>query len=562
MNLHAVPVAALAGICGYAAMLFIGLHASLANVAEARARREYLSFALCCLAVASYDVACALLYNAQSLEQGLRAQRAQMLTAGMIGITYLVFTWDFMARRMPRFLAAICWALVPLSLLATFWDNPHSFTASTPAIKHVAVLGHEIIYYESDPGIFPQLLMLDVFVLYAITTTYQFRYFFVRLHERRPGHLGFVIAFIVSGVCATNDIMITVGVYQSLYMFEYGIVAILMAMGYVLLMRFGDLHKAVNDLNRELSRTNADLVLALEQAQESVRLKTEFLAAVSHELRTPLNAIINLPEALLDELAPTRIARCVGCRAEFQLDQDEHVTTQTCCDACQARGVLREEQRLSFVGDASQAQACLRTVTGAGKHLLSLVNDLLAGSKLELGRVAIELEPVDPGALLQDVARAAQSIADDKQVELRILEAEHASSESFLADRVKLTQVLFNLLSNAIKFSASGAAVELRLSMSAGKHLFSVRDHGIGIAPEHHQVIFEKFRQVEGGSTRAYGGTGLGLWISKGLVELHGGRIWVESKKGQGAAFFVELPLQQAANDVRLEAAVTQTRVA
>ena len=84
MNLHAVPVAALAGICGYAAVLFIGLHAALANVTEARARREYLSFALCCVAVAGYDVACALLYNAQTLEQGISAQRAQMLTAGMI----------------------------------------------------------------------------------------------------------------------------------------------------------------------------------------------------------------------------------------------------------------------------------------------------------------------------------------------------------------------------------------------------------------------------------------------------------------------------------------------
>jgi signal transduction histidine kinase len=561
MNLHAVPVAALAGICGYVAVLFIGLHAALANVAEARARREYLGFALCCLAVASYDVACALLYNADSLEQGLRAQRAQMLTAGTIGITYLVFTWDFMARRMPRFLAATCWALVPLSLLATFWDSPHSFTASAPAIKHVALLGHEIVYYESEPGVFPQLLMLDVFVLYAVTTTYQFRYFFVRLHQRRPGHLGFVIAFIVSGVCATNDIMITVGVYQSVYMFEYGIVAILMAMGYVLLMRFGDLHEEVNGLNRELSRTNADLVLALEQAQESVRLKTEFLAAVSHELRTPLNAIINLPEALLEELAPTRLARCAGCGAEFQLDQDERLTAETCCEDCQAQGSLQEEQRIAFMGEARQAQACLRTVVGAGKHLLSLVNDLLAGSKLELGRVAVELEPIDPEALLQDVARAAQSVADDKQVELRIVCVERSSSECFLADRVKLTQVLFNLLSNAIKFSASGAAVELRLSMSAGKHVFSVRDYGIGIAPEHHQVIFEKFRQVEGGSTRAYGGTGLGLWISKGLVELHGGRIWVESTKGEGAAFFVELPLQQAANDVRLETS-TQTRVA
>jgi two-component system, sensor histidine kinase and response regulator len=198
---------------------------------------------------------------------------------------------------------------------------------------------------------------------------------------------------------------------------------------------------------------------------------------------------------------------------------------------------------------------------GAGKHLLSLVNDLMAGSKLELGRAVMELEPIDLNALMQDVVRGAQSVADDKQVELRVLGVERPLTGRFLADRVKLSQVLYNLLGNAIKFSAAGATVELRVSLAAGKHLFSVRDYGIGIAPEHHQVIFEKFRQVEGGSTRAYGGTGLGLSISKGLVELHGGRIWVESAKGHGAAFFVELPLQQAMSDVMLDTAA-QSKVA
>ncbi|HEX6243055.1 MAG TPA: histidine kinase dimerization/phospho-acceptor domain-containing protein, partial [Polyangiales bacterium] len=403
MNVNAVPVAALSGICGYAAILFIGLHAALANVPGVRARREYLSFALCCVAVAGYDVFSALLYNAHSLEEGLRAQRAQMLTAGLIGITYMMFTWDFLDRRMPTVLRAACWALPPLSLLTGFWDSPHSFTAGAPAIKQVELWGEQLTYYESSPGIVPQLLMFDVFVLYAITASYQFGYFFVRLHERRPGHLGFVIAFIVSGVCATNDIMITVGVYQSVYTFEYGIVALLMAMGYVLLMRFGDLNREVSVLNRQLSHTNAELVGALDRAQESVRLKTEFLAAISHELRTPLNAIINLPEGLLETLEQTRVARCGDCGAEFQLDADERLNEQTLCEGCQAQGSLKEQQRMAFTTDAAEAQGCLRAVVGAGKHLLGLVNDLLTGSKLELGRAAMELEPVDLDLLMQDV---------------------------------------------------------------------------------------------------------------------------------------------------------------
>lgn len=102
---------------------------------------------------------------------------------------------------------------------------------------------------------------------------------------------------------------------------------------------------------------------------------------------------------------------------------------------------------------------------------------------------------------------------------------------------------MYNLISNAIKFSPEGGVVEVSLSAPSEAELeLRVRDQGIGIAAEHHALIFEKFRQVDGSATRAYGGSGLGLAISKGLVELHGGRIWVESSKGEGATFVVRLP--------------------
>jgi signal transduction histidine kinase len=186
---------------------------------------------------------------------------------------------------------------------------------------------------------------------------------------------------------------------------------------------------------------------------------------------------------------------------------------------------------------------CLDTVVRAARHLLGLVNDLLDASKLELGRALVVPAAFDPVELVEEIVGSSGAMAKKSGVQVRFQRASDAlAHEVIVADRVRIGQVLYNLISNAIKFSPEGGVVDVALSAPSDAELeLRVRDQGIGIAEEHHALIFEKFRQVDGSATR-YGGTGLGLAISKGLVELHGGRIWVESSKGEGATFFVWLP--------------------
>jgi signal transduction histidine kinase len=540
---NAVPVAILAGVVGYASILFYGLYLALAKSVAASERREYLTFALTCVAGAAYCFTCTGLYNADSLEEGIFWMRGNLLTAACIGIAYQAFVWDFLKARMPTALKLAALVLAVLGLTVALWDSPHTFTTARPAIKHVEVLGRSIVYHEGEAGAVDQVLMLVFFLVYALNMAYLIRYFVSRAGRGHRGQLGFLVATFVSGAAATSDFLVTGLVYQFVYTFEYGFTAILIAMGYVLLMRFGALHEAVKGLNQELTRTNAELVLALDQAKESIRLKTEFLASMSHELRTPLNAIINLPQQLADEFERKSRATCSACAATFELDEGEVLDAHTRCGACDAEGLSRGQQSV-FVVDAPTATQWLTTVSRAAKNLLGLVDDILDASKLDLGRTIIAPSAFEPLSLLNEVVESAQAIGAHRGVSVHL---EPSTSQAplmpIVADRVKLGQVLFNVVGNAVKFSPAGGLVAIAYEQpTPGESLIVVRDQGIGIAPEHHQLIFEKFRQVDGGATRAHGGTGLGLAISKSLIELHGGRIWVESAKGEGATFFVRFP--------------------
>ncbi len=540
---NAVPVAILAGVVGYAGILFYGLYLALATSVAVGERREYLTFSLTCLAGAAYCVSCTGLYNAASLEEGVFWMRGTLLTAACIGVAYQAFVWDFLRARMPTPLKLAALALGVLGLSVAAWDSPHTFTTARPAIKHVEIFGRRIVYYEGEAGIVDQVLMLVFFSMFAVNVGYLVRYFSSRAGRVPRGQLGFLLATVISGAAATNDFLVTGLVYSNMYTFEYGFTAILVAMGYVLLMRFGELHEAVKGLNQTLTRTNSDLVVALEQAKESIRLKTEFLASMSHELRTPLNAIINLPQQLHLEFERKHRATCSACAAVFELDEGEVLDESTRCAACRAEGLSRGQQAY-FVVDAAIATRWLETVTRAAKNLLGLVDGILDASKLDLGRTIIEPSSFDPMPLLNEVVASAQAIGYQKDVTVRLEQCESGAPLSpIVADRVRVGQVLFNVIGNAVKFSSAGGVVEVTYEqLTPGESFIRVRDHGIGIAPEHHELIFEKFRQVEGGATRGHGGTGLGLAISKSLVELHGGQIWVESAKGEGATFFVSLP--------------------
>jgi signal transduction histidine kinase len=263
-----------------------------------------------------------------------------------------------------------------------------------------------------------------------------------------------------------------------------------------------------DSLRRQYEQIEAqrqELILGNAQMQEINRLKSEFLANMSHELRTPLNAILGFSELLKDNLA----------------------------------GALTEQQRYD----------CLQTIHTSGQHLLALINDVLDLSKIEAGRMDLvrEVFLVDPA--LREVLRVIRGLALKKEIEITIaVDPEDAAVD---AEKAKLKQVMYNLLSNAIKFTPHGGHVTVT-ALAEGKSLrIKVADTGIGIAPEHHGRIFSAFYQVQGGDNREYPGTGLGLALSKRLVELHGGTIEFESEVGRGTTFSFTVPLAEAASRSR-----------
>ena len=223
--------------------------------------------------------------------------------------------------------------------------------------------------------------------------------------------------------------------------------------------------------------------------------KSEFLANMSHELRTPLNAIIGFSEVLLQRMF-----------GELNPKQDEY----------------------------------LQDVLSSGRHLLSLINDILDLSKVEAGRMELELERFDLPQALQDTLVLVRERAARHGIDLH-LDAD-ARLGALVADERKIKQVLLNLLSNAVKFTPEGGRVEVRAVPTDGAVEISVTDTGIGIAPENQELIFEEFRQVGGDYAHKREGTGLGLTLARKLVELHGGRLWVKSQVGQGSTFTFSVP--------------------
>jgi signal transduction histidine kinase len=267
----------------------------------------------------------------------------------------------------------------------------------------------------------------------------------------------------------------------------------------------GDFSRHVEVANRDelgalaanLNRMNDELERLYGELEDASRHKSEFLANMSHELRTPLNAIIGFSEVLEQELV----------------------------------GELNDEQK-----------ECVEDVLEAAHHLLALINEILDLSKIEAGKMEldladVELRPTLESGLTMHAQRASETglsfglALDPDEITVR-------------ADERKLRQVVFNLLSNAVKFTQPDGRVHVSARLTDGVVEVAVSDSGPGIAPEDQELIFEEFRQAGAGRNN---GTGLGLPLSRRLIELHGGRLWVESAPGKGSTFRFTLPLEPRA---------------
>jgi signal transduction histidine kinase len=248
-----------------------------------------------------------------------------------------------------------------------------------------------------------------------------------------------------------------------------------------------------------LAIQNARLFREIEdksrQIEAANRHKSEFLANMSHELRTPLNAIIGFSEVLQEKLF----------------------------------GELNEKQA-EYTDD----------ILTSGRHLLSLINEILDLSKVEAGRMELELASFDLPLAIDNARTFVRERATKHGINLDVTVDERLGE--FIGDERKIKQVLLNLLSNAVKFTPEGGRIGINARQADGSVEISVSDTGVGIAPEDQARIFEEFRQVGGDNAKKVEGTGLGLTLAKKFVELHGGKIWVTSEVGKGSTFTFTLP--------------------
>jgi len=256
----------------------------------------------------------------------------------------------------------------------------------------------------------------------------------------------------------------------------------------------------VRERTAELETSERELAHARDEALAANRHKSAFLANMSHELRTPLNSIIGFSEVLGTKLFGTLNAK----QAEYVTDIHE-----------------------------------------SGTHLLSLINDILDLSKIEAGRLELNPSWFELPAAIDNVLTLMKERATRRG--LTVIRDVPDVAGAIQADERKVKQVLINLLTNAVKFTEPGGSVTIRVELRPEEAVVLVTDTGIGIAPGDQVIIFEEFRQVTGEHSRTQEGTGLGLALSKRLVELHGGRIWVESEVGGGSTFGFTLPRRAAA---------------
>lgn len=334
----------------------------------------------------------------------------------------------------------------------------------------------------------------------------------------------------------------TLGVLPSNSLTEWGILVggtlqvILLSLG--LADRINTMRRNVGSLNRKLEQNVDELRGALRRAEAARRAKSEFLAGVSHELRTPLNTIINLPEAMLEDFEDAGSTSCAHCGSVFELEPGDEVDAHTPCPECQQTGL---EMNSDFHGDLTQGRKRLRHVVRSGRHLLEVINDILDVSRLEAGQMSVQMRTVELCDHLRLKLSPLEGLAESQGVHLGL----ELSTEPILVkgDPTKLAQIAINLVGNAVKFSDGSGKVTVTLEREGASCLLSVADEGVGIAAEDKARIFDSFVQAEGGGSRRFGGSGLGLTITKQLVEMHGGTISVASELGAGSTFSVRLPL-------------------
>ena len=307
------------------------------------------------------------------------------------------------------------------------------------------------------------------------------------LRRGRDGAIPILAGMLALSAASINDFLFSKGLINTFYLLPLGVLTLIMTQAYSLSLRSVQAQRKMELLSHELEEKS----LALEK---NVRLKDEFLSNTSHELRTPLNGIIGLAESLRD----------MGGKAEEHRVRD------------------------------------LNLIAASGRRLANLVNDILDFSRLRNRDLKLDLGPVELKGLVEAVIFFCTPLIGGKPLEL--VSNVSADLPPLKADENRLQQILYNLVGNAIKFTDSGL-INISAELAGEWVTIGVKDTGPGIPPDQQESIFRSFEQGDGSVSRSHGGTGLGLGISRHLVDLHGSRLELMSTPGKGALFFFRLPV-------------------
>ncbi|NEO58728.1 MAG: response regulator [Okeania sp. SIO3B5] len=268
---------------------------------------------------------------------------------------------------------------------------------------------------------------------------------------------------------------------------------------------YEELQKQKQTLEKQVARRTQELYDALQAAESANCTKSEFLATMSHELRTPLTCVIGISSTLLRWSYGNRGAKAIP--------------------------IKKQRDYLQIIHDS-------------GEHLLELINDILDLSQVEAGKAVLKIGDFSLSKLSYEVWKTFREKAEKNEVKFTLEQTINPQLDLFTADQRRVKQILFNLVSNGIKFTPSGGSVILKVIRDKNTATFQVEDTGVGISEEQKSLLFKKFQQLNSPYNRQQGGTGLGLALTKQLVELHGGIVEVESAVNFGSTFTVKLPAQ------------------
>jgi signal transduction histidine kinase len=393
--------------------------------------------------------------------------------------------------------------LVPAAMIQFLWQLVgRRITRPLRIVQALAVTSAVVVAVE--PGLWLNLRLLPWWS-YAMIALGVYVCAMV-LREAWRGHpeartIAFGLLMVLASI--VNDIAVDRAWISTSRLIPYGFTAFVLSMALSLGNRFTRVYRQVQNMGAVLEQRVDERTQQLQEVNralsEANQAKSRFVANMSHELRTPLNAVIGYSE-MLEELA-------------------------------------HDEGRHEFIPD-------LRRIHTSGTHLLSLINDVLDLSKIEAGKMEVHIEPVAVPPLIHDVLSTVKPLAEKNANVLEVKSM--AAPASVQADGIRLKQVLLNLLSNACKFTRNGRItleVSSQAQDGASWALFRVRDTGIGMTAEQLARLFQPFTQADGSTSRKYGGTGLGLALSRHFCQSMKGDVTVESELGAGSAFTVRLPL-------------------